>query len=64
MKTVNMTRGEYLLELVNLYKVRTGMSGDEARRYVLDASDEFLGCFDLDISAQDSFQEDVNAWVN
>jgi hypothetical protein len=64
MKTVNMTRGEYLQELVNLYKVRTGMSGDEARRYVMDATDDFLSGFDLDIPAQDAFQEDVNAWVN
>lgn len=63
MKTVNMSRGEYLLELVNLYKVRTEMSGDQARRYVLDATDEFLHCFDLDISAQDAFQEDVSYWV-
>jgi len=64
MNTVNMTRGEYLNELVLLYKARTDMNGDQARKYVLDAADEFLSLYDLDVGVQEAFIEDTMTWVN
>lgn len=64
MKTVNMTRGEYLNELVLLYKARTDMNGDQARKYVLDAADEFLESYDIDVGVQEAFIEDTMTWVN
>lgn len=59
-----MTRGEYLNELVLLYKARTDMNGDQARKYVLDAADDFLENYNLDLSVQDAFLEDTMTWVN
>jgi len=64
MNTVNMTRGEYLNELVLVYKARTYMNGDQARKYVLDAADEFLSLYDLDVGVQEAFIEDTMTWGN
>lgn len=64
MNTVKMTRGEYLNELVLLYKARTDMNGDQARKYVLDAADEFISLYDLDVGVQEAFIEDTMTWVN
>lgn len=64
MNTINMTRGEYLNELVLLYKARTDMNGDQARKYVLDAADEFLSLYDLDVGVQEAFIEDTMTWGN
>jgi hypothetical protein len=54
---------EYLFELVNLYKVLGNMTGDQARRYVIDMIDDVLESYNGGYSARSVFQEDINSWV-
>ncbi len=58
----NLTFGQFCNELVNLYKVREGMTGDQSRRYVLDALDYFKQDYDDGYSPQESYQIDVDNW--
>lgn len=54
---------EYLFELVNLYKVLGNMTGDQARRYVIDMIDDVLESYNDGYSARSVFQEDINSWM-
>lgn len=63
MPVIEMTFGQYVNELVNLYKVRAGMSGDHARRMLIDMLDEVFDSYQKDISPQEYFNEDVNCWA-
>lgn len=60
----NLSFGEYCNELVILFKVRQNMSGDQARRFVLDCLDSFKEEFDEGYSPQESYEREVNAWTD
>lgn len=64
MSTIDLKFSEYVVGLVNLYKVRAEMNGDQARRYVIDCIDDVLAAFEYGTPFEEVFQEDVNAWVN
>jgi hypothetical protein len=51
---------DYTFELVNYYKVLGGMTGDQARRYVLDIVDDVLESYNGGYSAHSIFSDDVN----
>lgn len=53
---------DYTFELVNYYKVLGGMTGDQARRYVLDMIDDVLESYNGGYSARSIFAEDINSW--
>lgn len=53
---------DYNFELVNYYKVLGGMTGDQARRYVLDMIDDVLESYNGGYSAHSIFAEDINSW--
>lgn len=53
----------YCFELVNLYKVRCGFNGDEARRYIIDMIDDVLESYNGGYSVQSVFEEDIRSWV-
>ena len=53
---------DYNFELVNYYKVLGGMTGDQARRYVLDMIDDVLESYNGGYSAHSIFVEDINSW--
>ena len=46
---------QYCADLVNLYKKREGMSGDEARRTVLDMIDDVKESFEEGVSPQEFY---------
>lgn len=48
---------QYLADLVNLYKKREGMSGDQARRLVMDMADDVLDAFQSGTSPQEFYSE-------
>lgn len=56
--------GEWANELVLLFKVRQNMSGDQARRFVLDCLDFFKEEFDEGCSPQESYEREVNTWTD
>lgn len=47
---------QYCNDLVNLYKKREGMSGDEARRTVLDMIDDVKEAFEEGVSPQEFYE--------
>lgn len=48
---------QYLADIVNLYKKREGMSGNEARRTVMDMADDVLDAFQSGTSPQEFYNE-------
>lgn len=58
----NLSFGEYCNELVLLFKVRQNMSGDQARRYVLDGLDYFKEEWEEGMSPQESYQNEADSW--
>lgn len=55
--------GEWANELVLLFKVREGFTGDQSRRLVLDELDYFKEMFDEGLSPQETHLIEVESWL-
>lgn len=59
MSVLEMTFAQYFAELVIIYKARDLMTGDNARRMLLDCADEVLVAYQEGVSPQEFYNNDA-----
>ena len=59
MSVLEMTFAQYFAELVIIYKARDRMTGDNARRMLLDYADDVLSAYQEGTSPQEFYNNDA-----